>query len=139
MREPTRDPIERWPPNIDKIIPMTDTICDQNSLSHPDLSPVLSPGNAQNDSAADMSPMITGIKTQIARPNVARVKNTEAIPAPKRAITPNIPNISAHQGAMVIRMFLMSLGRWGAFSKSSTSWFSNIPTCFDISFIYFFG
>jgi len=58
-----------------------------------------------------MSPMIIGIRSQIARPNVARVRNRENIPAVKSAITPKIPNMSAHHGARMTSKSLASFGR----------------------------
>lgn len=135
MADPTIDHSESWLTNIDTTIPITDTICDQNSLSHPSLIPVLSPGNAMSASIAATRPITTGIKSPIASPNVASVKKRENMPAVKIATIPSIPKIIAHQGAIVIRMSLTSFGRWGAFSNRSTSWSSSALICFFTSVI----
>ncbi len=115
---------------------MTDTICDQKSLSHPSLAPVLSPGKAQSANADAKSPIIIGIRSQIARPNVARVRNRENIPAVKSAITPKIPNISAHHGASMMSRSLASFGRWGTLANRATSCISRTQICFFASFIF---
>lgn len=103
-------PIENLSPNTDSTIPIMEMSCDQNNLSQPDLSPLLSHGYAHNANMDDINHRVIGIRSQKASPNVATVKNRDKIPAAKRDKIPKTPIIRAHQGARVIRISLISLG-----------------------------
>lgn len=102
-----RDHPENVLPNIEIIIPIADIICDQNNLSHPDLSPSLSPEYAQSASPADARPMSTWITIQIDAPRVTIVRSTHSHPRANSETMPRIPKIKASHGARVMSISLI--------------------------------